>query len=252
MLPADYHIHGLAHEGPPHTLERLLPYIEAARKAGLTEIGFAEHDDYLEALDFNVFFRLEQCGDIKVRAGLEIDFCLQKDYALELAGYPWDYLIGSVHSIAGWGFDGPGQETGFNAYDIDELYADYFNLVAKAAATGVFQIIGHLDLIKIYGHRPSRPVVELAETALQAIAGSGSALELNTAGLFKPVGEYYPSMVLLERAFSLNIPVTIASDAHAAQEVGRERARAVEVLRRAGYNCLATFHRQKMDTEPLG
>lgn len=250
-MPADYHIHGLAHEGPPHTVERLLPYVEAAREAGLTAMGFADHDRFLEGLDFNVFSELERVTGMPVRAGLEVDFRPGKDHRRQLAGRPWDYLIGSVHTVDDWEFDRPGQEGGFAARDIDELYATYFNLVARAAATGIFQIIGHLDLIKIYGHRPRRPVLELAEPALRAIARSGAALEVNTAGLFKPVGEIYPARELLERAFSLNIPVTIGSDAHAPGEVARERERARELLRQIGYTCLATFYYREMATEPL-
>ncbi|MGI6285458.1 histidinol-phosphatase HisJ family protein [Neomoorella humiferrea] len=250
-MPADYHIHGLAHVGPPHTVERLLPYVEAAKAAGLTEIGFADHDRYLEGLDFNVFSELERVTGMPVRAGLEIDFRPEKDHRRELAGRPWDYLIGSVHAIGNWDFDRPGQEDGFNAWDIDELYTVYFNLVAQAASTGLFQIIGHLDLIKIYGHRPRKSVLTLAEPALKAVAASGAALEVNTAGLFKPVGEIYPAAEILERAFSLNIPVTIGSDAHAPGEVARERERARQLLRRIGYTSLATFARGVMATESL-
>ncbi len=123
--------------------------------------------------------------------------------------------------------------------------------MARAAATGLFQLIGHLDLIKIYGHRPRRPVLELAEPALQAIARSGAAMEVNTAGLYKPAGEIYPAPELIARAFSLNIPVTISSDAHAPAEVGREREQARELLRWAGYTSLATFHRREISSEPL-
>ncbi|MDN5325529.1 MAG: histidinol-phosphatase family [Moorella sp. (in: firmicutes)] len=250
-MPADYHIHGLAHEGPPHTVERLLPYVEAARGAGLTAIGFADHDRFLEGLDFSVFSELERITGMPVRAGLEVDFRPGRDHRRQLAGRPWDYLIGSVHTVDDWEFDRPGQEGAFAAWDIDELYANYFNLVAQAAATGLFQIIGHLDLIKIYGHRPRRPVLELAEPALQAVARSGAALEVNTAGLFKPVGEIYPARELLERAFSLNIPVTIGSDAHAPGEVARAREQARELLRQIGYTCLATFSNRELATEPL-
>ncbi|BCV20855.1 histidinol-phosphatase HisJ family protein [Moorella sp. Hama-1] len=250
-MPADYHIHGLAHQGPPHTVERLLPYVEAARGAGLTAMGFAEHDRYLEGLDFNVFTELERLTGMPVRAGLEVDFRPDKDHQEQLAGRPWDYLIGSVHAVGDWEFDRPGQEAGFETWDLDELYATYFDLVARAAATGLFQIIGHLDLIKIYGHRPRRPVLELAEPALQAVARSGAALELNTAGLFKPVGEIYPSRDILARAFELNIPVIISSDAHAPGEVAREREQARELLRQIGYTCLATFSSRGMAMDPL-
>jgi len=247
----DYHIHGLAHEGPPHTVERLEPYVEVALAAGLHEIGFAEHDRYLAAIDFNVFSLLGSTTGIIVRAGLEVDFRPGKNHRQELAGYEWDYLIGSVHSIGDWEFDRPGQEDGFSNWDIDELYLTYFTLVEKMVSTGLFQIVGHLDLIKIYGHRPRRPVVELADSALRAIADSGAALEINTAGLYKPVAEAYPSKDLLEKAFSLNIPVTIGSDAHAPSEVARNRSWAIELLRQIGYTCEVAFSQRNMVKQPF-
>lgn len=248
---ADYHIHGLAHEGPPHTIEKLWPYVEAAREAGLKEIGFAEHDRYLYGLDFRVFDELERLTSIRVRRGLEVSFRLERSDLKDILAKPWDYLIGSVHDIGTWAFDAPGQEFYFGDWDIDELYLTYFDLVACAAHTGFFQIIGHLDLIKIYGHRSRRPVVEVAEPALRAIARAGAAVEVNTAGLFKPVGEIYPCRDLLERCYELGIPVTIGSDAHAPEEVGRARAQAVALLRSVGYTKVATFRERRMELVPL-
>jgi len=249
-MAADYHVHGLGHDGPPHTVERLWPYVEVARARGLTEIGFAEHEWYLEGLDFSVFPRLEEKTKLKVRAGLEVDFRPGRDFK-ELEGKPWDYLIGSVHEVHGWAFDKPGEEEGFGNWDIDELYRLYFGLAAQAAATGIFQVIGHLDLIKLYGHRPRRPAVELAEPALQLMARLGIVLEVNTSGLYRPVREIYPSRDILERAFQLNIPVIITSDAHVPEEVGRARETARQILYQIGYRQLATFHKGHMGTEPL-
>lgn len=248
---ADYHIHGLAHVGPPHTVEKLWPYVEAAEKAGLEEIGFAEHDHYLYGLDFGVFEELERLTPLKIRRGLEISFRLERSDLREIAAKPWDYLIGSVHDVGAWPFDAPGQGIYFGDWDIDELYLTYFDLVARAARTGFFQIIGHLDLIKIYGHRCRRPLLELAEPALRAIADAGVAIEVNTAGLFKPVREIYPGRDLLKRCWELGIPVTIGSDAHAPNEVARARAEAVALLRSVGYDRVATFEGRKMELVPL-
>lgn len=250
-MPSDLHIHGLAHDGPPHNIERLLPYVEHARSAGLTEIGFAEHDRYQEYLDFNVFEKISKISGLSVRAGLEVDCRPGIDHKSILSGYPWDYIIGSVHSIGSWEFDRPGEEGGFDAWDMDELYKIYFELVEGVASTGLYQIIGHMDLIKIYGHRPRRRVTEIAGRLLQVVAGSGAALEVNTAGLFKPVAEIYPGEDLLKEAYNLNIPVTVTSDAHAPGEVGRERARALQMLRNIGYASVVTFHRMKKIKENL-
>ncbi|MGI9951163.1 histidinol-phosphatase HisJ family protein [Moorellaceae bacterium AZ2] len=247
----DYHLHGLAHGGPPHTVEKLWPYVEAARQLGLQEIGFAEHDRYLYGLEFGVFAELERLTPLKIRRGIEIDFRPTRSDLRDIAALPWDYLIGSVHHIGDWAFDAPGEEAYFNDWDLDDLYLTYFDLVARVARTGFFQIIGHLDLIKIYGHRPSRPVVDLAEPALRAIAEAGAAVEVNTAGLFKPVGEIYPSQELLERCFALGIPVTVSSDAHGPEEVGRAREEALAMLRRIGYTQLATFKGRQLILVPL-
>ncbi|GFN24105.1 histidinol-phosphatase HisJ family protein [Thermanaeromonas sp. C210] len=248
---ADYHLHGLAHGGPPHTVEKLWPYVEAARKAGLDEMGFAEHDRYLNGLEFGVFAELRRLAPLPVRQGIEIDFHPTRSDLRHIAALPWDYLIGSVHHIGNWAFDAPGEEARFDEWDPDELYLSYFDLVARAARTGFFQIIGHLDLIKIYGHRPTRPVVELAEPALRAIAEAGAAVEVNTAGLFKPVGEIYPSRDLLERCFALGIPVTVSSDAHSPEEVGRAREEGLALVRGVGYTHLATFKGRQLIPVPL-
>ncbi|HBT47500.1 MAG TPA: histidinol phosphate phosphatase [Peptococcaceae bacterium] len=248
---ADYHLHGLAHGGLPHTLEKLWPYVEAARKAGLDEIGFAEHDRYLTELDFEVFAEIRRFAPLPVRQGIEIDFRPTRSDLRDIAALPWDYIIGSVHHLGDWAFDAPGEEARFEDWDPDELYLSYFDLVARAARTGFFQIIGHLDLIKIYGHRPRRPVVELAEPALRAIAATGAAVEVNTAGLFKPVGEIYPSRELLERCFVLGIPVTISSDAHSPGEVGRAREEALALVREVGYDRVATFRGRQLIPVPL-
>lgn len=246
-MSTDLHVHGLAHTGPPHTVEKLWPYVQAAQKQGLKEIGFAEHDEYLYGLDFKVFEELGRLSSIEIKKGLEVNFRPERCDLKNIASRPWDYLIASVHDIGPWGFDSPGGEAFYADWDVDELYSTYFELVARAASTGLFQIIGHLDLIKLYGHRPKKPVVELAEPALKVIAQAGVAVEVNTAGLYKPVGEIYPSVELLQRCFELNIPITISSDAHSPEEVGRSREKAVSLLKKVGYIKLVTFKGRKRE-----
>src|SRR5680860_1915085 len=108
-----------------------------------------------------------------------------------LDSFPFDYVIGSVHFLDGWGFDDPRQRDTWTGRDIGEVYERYFELVAEAAETETFTILGHLDLVKKFGHRPERPLAEAARSLVERVARTGVAVEVNTAGLRKPVAEAY-------------------------------------------------------------
>ncbi len=181
--------------------------------------------------------------EVTVRFGVEVDY--RHDQETEIRAFlptlPCDFRIGSVHNIGEWNFDHPDSRADFDHWDLDELYRTYFAEVAACAATHLFQIIGHLDLIKIFGHRPKGDVVELAGVALRAIAEAGVAIELSTAGLRRPVEETYPSLPLLSRAYQLNIPLTLSSDAHRPEEVGAEVDQAARIARQVGYRTVTVF-----------
>jgi histidinol-phosphatase (PHP family) len=249
---ADYHIHtplcGHA-EGEPRE------YVEQAIACGLTEIGFSDHlplsmyrqPGYaMQREDVDGYVSLvrdlaqEYASRVRILLGGEVDFfeqSIEQDAAL-LAEYPFDYAIGSVHFVGdGFAYDHPGSREHYRGYGVDNVYVQSYDLVAKAAATGLFRIIGHLDLAKKHGHRPEDPagVAAPASAALAAIKASGAAIELNTAGWRKPVGEAYPSPALLSEASSLGIPLTFGSDAHHPRDVGAHFDRAVTVARQCGY-----------------
>ena len=85
-----------------------------------------------------------------------------------------------------------------------------------------------------------------------AIAESGVAVEVSTAGLRKPVGELYPHPDLLAACRKRGVPVTLASDAHSPQLVGRDFDRAVQLLRSVGYDTVTIFEQRDARQEPLG
>jgi len=249
---ADYHIHtalcGHA-DGEPRE------YVERAIALGITEMGFADHlplsmyeqpgyamrRDEVEGYVTTVqSLAREYASQIRILLGAEVDYfeqSVESDAAL-LAEYPFAYAIGSVHFVGdGFAYDHPGSREQFARYGVDSVYRASYELAAKAAATGLFRIIGHLDLAKKHGHRPidAQGVAAAATAALKAIKTAGVAIELNTAGWRKPVGEAYPAPDLLAQAAALGIPLTFGSDAHHPADVGAEFGRAATLARECGY-----------------
>jgi len=240
----DYHIHALGHQGGSYTRERLEKFFNAAQVQGIFELGLTEHDDYAAGVDRKV---LEQAAAsfprLSVKLGLEISYWpgRKKEIAAFTQGLNLDYLIGSVHHINDWMFDHPAYQAVYAEWDFTRLYQAYFELIKKVATCGCFDVIGHFDLIKIYGYRPSEDIVALALPALRAIKEADLTVEVNTAGLHKPCREIYPAEELLAKCYDLSIPVTLGSDAHSFNEVGRDFAYARHLLFRIGYRKIATF-----------
>lgn len=250
----DYHVHLLGHLDVDNPQERLGDFIVTAIRRGVSEIGFADHDRYVDHADFPSFARAQKAfPEIAVRVGLEFDFAPErvKDMNRLLASYDLDYLIGSVHAIDGWDIDDPKQIDGWRARDVDDVYRQYYGLLAKAAATGLVSIIGHIDLPKVFGFRPKGDPASYAAPALVAIKRSGCAVEINTNGSYKPACEMYPERAILEKCFEMGIPVTLGSDAHAPENAGRDLAHAADLARSVGYTSLATFSRRRMVSKTI-
>jgi histidinol-phosphatase (PHP family) len=161
-----------------------------------------------------------------------------------LSAWPFDYVIGSVHWLDGWGFDFVGDEECLAEWERRDklaLYAAYFNTLVKAAQSGLFSTLGHPDIIRIMGIYPSGEWFDLAERAIRAVADTGVCLECSTAGLRKPVGEIYPSEQFLRTCQAHGVLVTLASDAHEPEDTGRDFERSVELLKACGYQEFQVF-----------
>jgi len=193
--------------------------------------------------------RNEFADQLSIRVGLEADYHPGSKAYVEdmIAAYDWDYVIGSVHYIGDWGFDNPDYIKTWDDWDIDDAYVAYFDLVAASAATDLFDIIGHPDLIKKFGHRPSpdsRPVADAEERMLQAVLASGATLEISSAGLRKPVQEIYPHQRIVTRAAELGIGFAFGSDAHAPNDVGHGIDECISILEASGINEIASFQQR--------
>jgi histidinol-phosphatase (PHP family) len=270
-LIADYHMHLRdEQEEIVHDFAAIEPFVETARKAGVDEIGFAEHAYYFLQTRplWHVPYHVERCvydiepyveavleakgQGLPVKLGLEVDYepGREEDTRELLARYPWDYLLGSIHFIDGLAVDAEPRLS--DAVGVEATWQRYFDELAAAARSGLFDSLSHPDLVKIFGQRPERELVEeLHEQAADAIAAAEVAIEVSTAGLRKPVGELYPDQHLLELCRARGVPVTVASDAHEPRLVGRDFDRARDLLRAAGYETVTLFDRRQARQVPL-
>jgi len=265
----DYHMH-LRNRNEEIALDTWTvdPFVEAARAAGVDEIGFTEHGYYFKQLlslwtvpymTERSLYEIEQYVDavvaargrgLPVKLGLEVDYAPGREAETRslLAPYPWDYLLGSVHFIGELSVDG---EEGLlvDAVGVEEAWRLYFETLAAAASSGLFDSLSHPDLVKIFGARAASfdygPVVD-------AIADSGVAVEVSTAGLRKPVGELYPAPAFLRMCLDAGCPVALSSDAHVPGDVGRDYERALDLLESLGVGELAVFSGRERRMEAIG
>jgi histidinol-phosphatase (PHP family) len=270
----DYHMHL---RGPddsqlgPYSADRAEEYVEQARRREIDEIGFSDHVYYFRQGErlWEIPWMLERCSDdledyvdavleakrrgLPVKLGLEVDYFpgIEAELAELLAPYPWDYLLGSVHFVDGFPVD---QEPGLvHKLPVGEAWRRYFVWLRNAARSGLFDSLAHPDLVKIFGMRPPDEETHYlhVETA-DAIEAAGVCVEVSAAGLHKPVGELYPDRGLLEACCERGVPITLASDAHRPEHVGRDVERAAAFAREVGYETVTVFNGRERRQEPIG
>ncbi len=242
-------------------------YVRQAIAKGIDEIGFSDHNPMPDGYD--AAFRMtveefpsyiekvvrvrEQFPDFPIKLGLEADFHDgTEDFVYNTTNeYDFDYIIGSVHYLGDWGFDNPENAKRFEGRDLFELYRQYFEKVARLAASGLYDILGHPDVIKKFGHRPERPYDDLMGQALDAVHRAGMSLDVNTSGLRRPAKEIYPSRRFLELAREVGVGVTLGSDAHKPGEVGHEFGAAVELLKSVGYRDVQRYTQREREAVSL-
>jgi len=229
----DYHLHTSFCK---HAEGELEEYVEAAIKNGITEICFSDHIPLPYGFDSDHRMALEDMEpylekisilkrkyrEINILFGIEADYIEGYEEYLEgfLAAFPFDLVIMSIHFIRKWP---PGQwvfDYQYNRQNIRQKYRDYFNVMVKGIKTGLFDIVGHLDLIKRTGFyvldNNRKEVVQV----LDAAAHAKMSIELNLSGLFKPINDLYPSLDILELIVEKGIPIVMGSDAHTPEQVG--------------------------------
>ena len=272
----DYHIH-LRPDEPDTPAERYFTddnvdrYLEAARGAGIAELGVSEHvHRFRRALDvwrhpvwvelatddLDAYCEFLAAGPLRV--GLEMDYVAgaEERIAALLADRPFDYVIGSVHFIGDGAVDDHESDVWeIEGADPDRVWDRYFECLAAAARSRLFDTLAHPDLVKVWGAARPTPGGDLRrfyEPAVEAIADSGVAVEVSTAGLRKPVGELYPARGFAELCVEAGVPFTLSSDAHVPGDVGRDSGQAVEFMRSLGIEQICAFEGRSRRLEALG
>ena len=273
----DYHLH-LRPDEEGTTPERYFTaanvdrYLEAAAAAGVEEIGVAEHVyRFRQALDVwrhplwvengedDLDAYCEFVRSTPLKLGIECDYVpgAEERTAELLESRDFDYVVGSVHFIGDG--DAAVDHEGFDVWegggDAEQIWGRYFQALADCARSGLFDILAHPDLVKVWGRARPLPERELRgfyEPAVEAIAESGIAVEVSTAGLRKPVGELYPSRAFAEMCVEAGAAFALSSDAHLPEQVGYEYDRAVEFLDQLGVGEISVFEGRRRTLVPLG
>lgn len=259
----DYHVHL---ENGPYTIEWLKKFFDEGSKKGVVEIGFSEHGHrFKEAVELTKSdgFRgtwtkgeatqsiedyiklIEQAKSLgfAVKLGIEMDYIPEYEDEIRkfINYYPFAYVIGSVHWLGDFGFDHPDLISEWDAKDVDQIYDEYFEILMYAIKSGIFDVMAHLDVIKVFGHRAKQDLTAVYDKLAEAIKEQGLCAEVSTAGFRKPVGEIYPAPLFMKYLAKYNIPIMINSDAHFPEDVGKDFDKALEFVKEYGYDQLYYF-----------
>src|SRR5436190_19225087 len=230
----DYHLHLRpddleATAAEYFTEENVDRYLAAAEEHGIAELGVSEHvyrfTQALEVWD-HPFWREQATDDLdayadfirttELRLGIESDFIpgTEDRMATLLEARDFDYVVGSVHFLGNRAVDHEGYDVWEDDGDPDKVWRRYFETIAEAVRSGLFDILAHPDLVKVWGR--GRPVPDrdprfFYEPAVEAIAEIGIAVEISTAGLRKPVEEIYPSRGVAEMCIEAGAEFALSS-----------------------------------------
>ena len=272
----DYHLHLRLDEDdrPPErsafTTENVDGYLAAAKDGGIEELGCSEHVyRFTDALEIwrHPYWEQQARDDLDaycefvrttpLRLGLEVDFVpgAEDRTASLLDGHDFDYVVGSIHFVGDRAVDHEGYDIWEADGDADAVWRRYFETLAEAAGSGLYDILAHPDLVKMWGR--ARPLPErdprfYYEPAVEAIAASGVAVEVSTAGLRKPVEEIYPAPAFATMCVEAGAVFALSSDAHVAADVGHAYQSAISEMGGWGIEQIAVFERRKRRLEPLG
>jgi len=273
----DYHVH-LRPDEPGTTPDRWFTpanaerYREAASERGIAELGVSEHvHRFRQALEVweHPFWRRWALDDLDayagfvreetdLRLGLEADFVPGREDRIAnlLDGRDWDYVIGSVHFVGDYAVDLDDEfDIWRHAVSAEQVWQRYFATLAEAARSGLFDVMAHPDLVRVWGSGRPVPDGDLRryyEPAVEAFAETGVAVEVSTAGLRKPLGEIYPSRGFLDMVVDAGCPIALSSDAHRPEDLGHAYDRALELLSDAGVAEICVFERRERRLEPAG
>jgi histidinol-phosphatase (PHP family) len=272
----DYHVH-LRPDDVQASAEKYFTqanaerYRLAASERGISELGVSEHIYRFEqALEIwqHPFWREYAHDDLEdyccfvreetdLRLGIEADFVpgAEDRTANLLDRHQFDYVVGSVHFLAERALDMEPYGIWDGSLSPEQIWTRYFQTLGEAARSGLFDILAHPDLVKVWGAERPLPDGDLRrfyELAIDGIAESGVAVEVSTSGLRKRAREIYPAPSFLAMCLEAGVQVALSSDAHDPRDVGRDYEQALELLERLGVDGLCVFTQRKRQLHEIG
>ncbi|MSO45027.1 MAG: histidinol phosphate phosphatase [Thermoleophilia bacterium] len=253
--------------GGPRSSGWIGRYVEVARTRAVDEIAITEHvHRFTEVRDWhpNAWWRDEATEDLSahcaalvsaredeglpVLVGIEMDWIPDRrdDIRALLASHPFDIVLGSVHWLGDLAIDHPDYPC-WDALGTQETWARYFDELAAAAVSGLFDVLAHPDLPKVFGTPMPDALTARRDEVIAVIGESGVAVECSSAGLRKPCRALYPDPDWLSAFRRAGVPVTLASDAHRPEDVARDYPTAVAALRGAGYDTITRFRAREAE-----
>lgn len=257
-------------EGGPRSIGWIRRYVDRARARAIGEIAITEHVHRfreVRAWHPNAWWRDEATEDLAahcaalraareaglpVLLGIEMDWIpgREDDIRALLAAHPFDIVLGSVHWLGDLAVDHPDYPC-WDDLGADGTWARYLDELAAAAGSGLFDVMAHPDLPKVFGTRMPPSLTARRDDVIAAIAESGVAIECSSAGLRKPIRELYPDPAWLAAFRRAGVPVTLSSDAHRPEDVGRDYSTAVAALRGSGYETITRFREREPEQVPI-
>lgn len=256
----DYHTHNRLCRHAQGDLEE---YILAAIRLGLDEIACSDHaplpgnydprhrmtveEFYAEYAPVVSEMAEKYAGKIRIKRAIEIDHLdWAADWNEEFIGEnDFDFVLGSVHFVGPLGQEKPLFGPDYGKNELESLNEGYYRAIADSAKSGMFDVISHCDIVKKFGSFSSKRVDDLIMEAMTQIKKAGMCVEINTSGLRKPEKEVYPGERILSIVRELQIPLTIGSDAHTPEDVGRDFNTVVDLVQAYGGGKISLFEKRK-------
>ncbi|MGL4819344.1 MAG: histidinol-phosphatase [Bacilli bacterium] len=256
------------------TYDYLMEFVNEAKRKGIDHFGMSEHAYHFYETanilsnewvnprrfwamsEYECLFHEAWRNDVDVRFSIEMDYTPGKhaEMAEFINKYDFDYVIGSVHWVGEFGIDLAEYRHEWDKRDLYDVYRKYYDQIVTLAQSNLFDVVGHIDLVKIFNYVPQDEafLLEQYDRITDALKESKTCVEISTAGLRKPVGELYPDPRLLALCKQKDIRIVLSSDAHEPEHVGYAYDKAIDLARSVGYDSIVTFNKGKHTSIPLG
>ena len=272
-MKIDYHMH---FEYGSYDLEWVQGFFESAKKNGVGEIGISEHshgfiefkDLYYEELilddsvvgsyqakwleknkfkyslkDYFKFMQMLKEKGYPVKIGIEIcNFKNQEKVKAIIKDYEFDYIIGSVHFLNGWGYDFADIKQVWNDFSLQDIYKWYAEEITNLAQSGLYDVLGHPFNIRLFKNIPEFDVKPILEQVATILKEANMVIDINTGTLYRyPIEEISPYPDFLQVAKKYDLPIITSSDAHKPEDCGRYIDEAIDYAKTFGYDSSIIF-----------